>query len=231
MASRFATVLLLGLYGCNGGSAASVQPALDLITRNFGASATSAFNLTVGANVCEEGSSEHGCFSMAERTSGLVDIKATSMSDLTYGIGYYIRFSCELTVGWKRGGGSRTDAAAWPCHTGTLKPTTISRAVPYTYEDNVCTHSYSYVWYGEAEWTAHIDWMALQGINIFLAMTGQEEVQYKAFRKFGMGDREIREFFNGPAYLTWSRGAQVNSLCQFHGHGRERPLCDDSRCW
>jgi hypothetical protein len=78
----------------------------------------------------------------------------------------------------------------------------VARAVPYTYEDNVCTHSYSYVWYGEKEWTEHIDWMALQGVNVFLAMAGQEEIQYKAFQKFGMDDREIREFFNGPAYLT-----------------------------
>jgi alpha-N-acetylglucosaminidase len=54
--------------------------------------------------------------------------------------------------------------------------------------------------------------MSLQGINIFLAMTGQEEVQYKAFRKFGIGDREIREFFNGPAFLTWSRGQSMQSV-------------------
>ena len=37
-------------------------------------------------------------------------------------------------------------------------------------------------------------------------------MQYKAFRKFGMGDRQIREFFNGPAYLTWSRGQSMQSV-------------------
>ena len=92
------------------------------------------------------------------------------------GIGHYTRFQCRLTVGWTRGGGSHTNASAWPCHTGALKPVSMGRAVPITYTDNVCTHSYSYVWYGEKEWTEHIDWMALQGVNVFLAMAGQEEV-------------------------------------------------------
>ena len=82
----------------------------------------------------------------------------------------------------------------------------------YTFEDNVCTHSYSYVWYDEADWIAHIDWMALQGVNVFYALTGQEEVQYKAFRKFGLSDVEIRQFFNGPAYLTWSRGQSMQNV-------------------
>jgi alpha-N-acetylglucosaminidase len=71
---------------------------------------------------------------------------------------------------------------------------------------NVCTHSYSLVWYDWPAWERFIDWMALSGINLFLAMTGQEEVQYKVFQKFGLDDLTIRQWFNGPAFLTWSRG-------------------------
>merc|ERR1719253_619459 len=71
---------------------------------------------------------------------------------------------------------------------------------------NVCTHSYSLVWYSWQDWQVLIDWFALSGINLVLAMTGQEEVQYKVFRKFGLSDLEIRKWFNGPALLTWSRG-------------------------
>lgn len=78
--------------------------------------------------------------------------------------------------------------------------------------DNVCTSSYSYAWYGADQWVQHIDWMALQGVNIFLALTGQEEVQYKVFAEFGLEDGDIREFFNGPAFLTWSRGQSMQSV-------------------
>lgn len=37
-------------------------------------------------------------------------------------------------------------------------------------------------------------------------MTGQEEVQYKVFQSLGLNDTTIRGWFNGPAFLTWSRG-------------------------
>jgi alpha-N-acetylglucosaminidase len=39
-----------------------------------------------------------------------------------------------------------------------------------------------------------------------LAMTGQEQIQYETFQKFGVNDLDIRSWFNGPAFLTWSRG-------------------------
>ena len=80
---------------------------------------------------------------------------------------------------------------------------TTKRATPWNYIMNVCTHSYSLVWYGWKEWEDFIDWQALWGINLNLAMTGQEEVQYKVFLQLGLNDTEIRAWFNGPAFLTW----------------------------
>lgn len=37
---------------------------------------------------------------------------------------------------------------------------------------------YSLVWYSWGDWQEFIDWMSLSGINLYLAMTGQEEVLY-----------------------------------------------------
>ena len=109
-----------------------------------------------------------------------------------------------MTIGWRRGGGSRLFVPSpWPA---VGNPVRRCRSVPHSYIMNVCTHSYSLVWYGWAEWQEFLDWMALAGINLFLALTGQEEVQYRTFRQFGLGDEEIRRWFNGPAFLTWSRG-------------------------
>jgi hypothetical protein len=87
-------------------------------------------------------------------------VKASSMSELTFGIGYYTRFFCGLAVGWRRGGGSFTkNNTTWPCHwSELLHELTVPRKLPYTFSDNVCTHSYSYVWYDETAWTAHIGW-------------------------------------------------------------------------
>lgn len=71
---------------------------------------------------------------------------------------------------------------------------------------NVCTHSYSLVWYDWKAWQSLIDGLALRGINMILALTGQEEIQYHVFSGLGVKDHEIRSWFNGPAFLTWSRG-------------------------
>lgn len=46
-------------------------------------------------------------------------------------------------------------------------------------------------------------------LMLCVTFQGQEEIQYKAFQEFGLKDEEIREFFNGPAYLTWSRGKDL----------------------
>lgn len=111
--------------------------------------------------------------SVSSATAG-VAVTASSLTSLTYGIGWYLRFRCGITVGWPHGGGSfTTPPATWPSVGARVD---MHRAVPITYIDNVCTHSYSYVWYDEDMWMQHIDWMAISGITHFLAMTGQEEV-------------------------------------------------------
>jgi alpha-N-acetylglucosaminidase len=45
--------------------------------------------------------------------------------------------------------------------------------------------------------------MALHGITMPLATTGQEAVWQATLRQFGMSDAEIRGFFTGPAFSCW----------------------------
>ena len=151
------------------------------------------------------------CFSLADTSdrdnggSSRIQIKGTRASELTAGLGFYLRHYCNMTIGWPRGGGSNVFVPdEWP----SIGPAPLvkQRNSAFSYLMNVCTHSYSLVWYGWNEWEQFIDWMALSGINLMLAMTGQEEVQYKVFRRLGLADIDIRSWFNGPALLTWSRG-------------------------
>ena len=48
------------------------------------------------------------------------------------------------------------------------------RSVPYSYYENVCTVSYTQAFFSWPQWEQHLDWMAMQGINLPLAFTGQE---------------------------------------------------------
>ena len=52
-------------------------------------------------------------------------------------------------------------------------PLRRSRSVPWHYYQNVVTPSYSMAYWDWPRWEAEIDWMALHGINLPLAFTGQ----------------------------------------------------------
>src|SRR4051812_29072536 len=68
---------------------------------------------------------------------------------------------------------------------------------------NYCTFSYTAAWWDWPRWEREIDWMALHGINMPLAITGQEAVWQATLRKFKMNDDEIRSFFCGPSFFAW----------------------------
>ena len=177
----------------------SVDAVYDLIDRVLPGS-RSHFQLSLAP--CPNAAA---CFTISDVPSRThVAISASSVSELTAGIGVYLREVCNMTIGWPRGGGSNVAVPdSWPSVGQSI---TRKRIAPWSYIMNVCTHSYSLVWYGWNEWQAFIDWMALSGINMALAMTGQEEIQYKVFTALGLNSTDIDTWFNGPAFLTWSRG-------------------------
>jgi alpha-N-acetylglucosaminidase len=159
---------------------------------------------------------EAPCYALSDDGDQL-KVTATGAAELAAGIGFYLREHCNMVIGWPRGGGSNVFIpSVWP-KIGSA-PVLGKRNTPWSYMMNVCTHSYSLVWYSWKDWENFIDWMALSGINLFLGMTGQEEIQFRVFQKFGLNDTEIRSWFNGPALLTWSRGQNE------YGHNIGGPL-------
>lgn len=67
-------------------------------------------------------------------------------------------------------------------------------------------------WWKWSQWERFIDWMALNGINMPLAITGQETVWYEVWNEFGMTDEEICSYFSGPAHLPWHRMANLDGF-------------------
>lgn len=151
------------------------------------------------------------CFVLSDVTTGsgaAIAIAGTRASDLSAGLGFYLREYANITVGWPRGGGSRVvPPSTWPSIGSRV---VRSRVGPFSFAMNVCTHSYTLVWYNWQQWSAFIDWLALSGINMVYALTGQEEVQWRVFSGLGVSDVDVRSWFNGPAFLTWSRGQNVH---------------------
>jgi alpha-N-acetylglucosaminidase len=84
-------------------------------------------------------------------------------------------------------------------------PQKIVIATPYKYRYylNYCTFNYTMSWWNWERWQKEIDWMALNGINMPLAVTGQNSVWDRVYKSLGFTDKELESFFSGPAYFNW----------------------------
>jgi len=73
----------------------------------------------------------------------------------------------------------------------------------YRYYLNYCTYNYSMSFWDWTDWEQEIDWMALHGINLPLAIIGTEAVWQNTLRQFNFSEKEILAFIPGPAYTAW----------------------------
>ncbi|KAK6119256.1 hypothetical protein DH2020_047002 [Rehmannia glutinosa] len=134
-------------------------------------------------------------------------IKGTTAVDVTSGLHWYLKYWCGAHVSWDKTGGAQLGSVPKP---GSLPPVRyegvmIQRSAPWNYYQNVVTSSYSYVWWDWERWEKEIDWMALQGVNLPLAFTGQEAIWQKVFAEFNITKQDLNDFFGGPAFLAWAR--------------------------
>ena len=68
---------------------------------------------------------------------------------------------------------------------------------------NYCTLDYSMCWWDFDRWEKEIDFMAMNGINMPLAVIGTEAVWYKTLLEYGFTKREALDWISGPAFWAW----------------------------
>lgn len=135
-------------------------------------------------------------------------IKGNNAGSMAVGLNWYLQNVCLSTVSWD---------ADEPVEVPSTMPlpdsaVRIKALVPRRFFLNYCTFGYSMPWWGWKEWERLIDWMALNGINEPLSITGQEAVWQDVWRRHGMTDAEIRSYFTGPAYLPWHRMCNIDGV-------------------
>ncbi|MFI1742947.1 alpha-N-acetylglucosaminidase [Thalassobellus sediminis] len=81
----------------------------------------------------------------------------------------------------------------------------IHKKTPYKYRYyfNYCTFNYTMSWWDWNRWEKEIDWMALHGINMPLAITGEAYVWDEVYKSYGFTDKDLDPFFSGPSYFSW----------------------------
>ncbi|KAL9226459.1 hypothetical protein vseg_002270 [Gypsophila vaccaria] len=142
-------------------------------------------------------------------------IKGTTAVEIASGLHWYLKYLCSAHISWEKTGGVQIGSIPKPGFLPVVKDDGLlfKRPVPWNYYQNVVTSSYSYVWWDWERWEKEIDWMALQGINLPLAFTGQEAIWQKVFVDFGVSKNDLEDFFGGPAFLAWAR------MGNLHGWG------------
>ena len=179
-----------------------VDAARGLLTRLLPGHADS-FELTaLDPSSCKGKTAK--CFGYSASPGGKVSIRGTSGVELSMAINHYLKYVANVSVSWEQTGGNQLSLPPdLPPPPATVH---VERSTDIHYYANVCTFSYSFVWYSLADWVREIDWMALNGINLPLAYTGQEAIYQKLYNQFGVSNDSLSEYFGGPAFLAWNRG-------------------------
>jgi len=151
--------------------------------------------------------------------NGKILVKGSSTIAMTRGAYEYLKQACNVQYTWSTE--QLTPPSSFPDF---ILPRTIS---PFKYRQyyNVCTFGYSTAFWNWEQWQKELDWMALHGINMPLAMGGQEAVWQKVFKDMGFTEQELRNHFAGPAFLPWQRMGNVNK----HGGPLPQSYIDGSR--
>lgn len=141
-----------------------------------------------------------------ENVSDKILIKGNSNNSLAVGLNYYLRNYCHVHVSWYA-----SKVVDMPDELPKLDSViSVRTSCKNRFFLNYCTFGYSMPYWKWNDWERLIDWMALNGITMPLAITGQEGVWYNVWRKLGLDDKTIRSYFTGPAHLPWHWMANVD---------------------
>ncbi len=138
-----------------------------------------------------------------------VIIGGNNAGSMAVGLNRYLNRYCKATVSWY------ADVAV---ELPRVLPDVsvaerVTARVPQRFFLNYCTWGYTMPFWQWHDWERFIDWMALNGVNLPLAITGQEAVWYNVWTRLGMSDKQVRSYFTGPAYLPWHRMANIDGWC------------------
>lgn len=130
--------------------------------------------------------------------NGRVVIEGNNPVNIAAGLNWYLKYYAGIHLSWNN---MRTDLpVVLPLPSGSERRTA---QVSQRYYLNYCTHSYSMPFWDFDRWQQEIDWMALHGINMPLAMTATDVVWRNTLRRLGYTDREANDFIAGPAFQAW----------------------------
>lgn len=129
---------------------------------------------------------------------GKVYVNASNVISACNGIYEYLKKYCNVQYSWC--GNNTIDIDNVVAFDGVLKKTIEQKYRVYM---NYCTLNYTMSWWDFSRWEKEIDFMAMNGINMPLAVVGTEAVWFETFTQLGFTDDEALSTISGPAFWAW----------------------------
>ncbi len=147
--------------------------------------------------IIEQVKSNKDFFELDQRNNKVV-IKGNNYVSIATGLNWYLKYYAGVHLSWN---GMK---AKLPAQLPKVKKRERHETnMNLRYDLNYCTYSYSMAFWDWKRWEQEIDWMALHGINLPLAVVGEECVWFNMLKKLGYNKEEINKFIAGPAFLAW----------------------------
>ena len=134
-----------------------------------------------------------------ESRGGRIVLRGNNGVSIASALNWYLKYSCGCHHSFTGGSQLRLPDPL-PEVAPKVRQTSSAR---HRYFLNYCCFGYSLPWFDWAQWERLIDWMALNGINLPLSVTGQEAVWQAVGRRLGWVETEVRGFLAGPPYLPF----------------------------
>lgn len=174
--------------------------ALGVLQRTLGADNAARFTLST---IAAEGGQE--VFELSVEGNH-IHVAGSTAGAIARGAYTWLRESGSGMVTWS---GSRVEIPA------SLTNAAKRRVVcPYKFTQfyNPCTFGYTMPFWDWARWERELDWLALHGINMPLALDGQEAIWQRVWKGMGLTDYEIAQFSVGPAHQPWHWMGNINNF-------------------
>ena len=161
--------------------------------------------------------SDKDFFELDQKGAKIV-VRGNTWVNIASGVNWYLKYYAGIHLSWNQ------MQAKLPAVLPAVKQKERHKTdLTLRYDFNYCTFSYSMAFWDWKRWEQEIDWMALHGVNLPLAIVGEECVWRNMLLKLGYSEEEIGKFIAGPAFLAWW---EMNNL---EGWGGPLPLSWYSR--
>lgn len=147
--------------------------------------------------VIERLKGEKDFFELDQKGNKVV-VRGNNYVSIATGINWYLKYYAGVNLSWN---GMQADLPE--VLPPVLKKERHETDLKLRYDFNYCTFSYSMAFWDWKRWEQEIDWMALHGINLPLAMVGTDVVWKNVLEELGYTRKEINAFIAGPGFQAW----------------------------